>query len=184
MQRWYFVPNYDSVLVSDDHLAMELVGEGVKLIGQDELVREDGTRTQSSKKDRASQAFVNSFTEKYAALARVSPVFAQLGNLIDLSIAAAYIQKFDSYSQSGWDLGIFAREAEYAVETLPEPKSVETAVNVIVKGNRFGTPIGGGVNIQPLQAFDESRVRTGNGTIDDVRPKVDVRDLGDRWWWD
>ena len=56
---------------------MELVGDGVKLIGQDELVRGDGSRAQSNRVDRASQSFVTSFTKKYGALAKVSPVFAQ-----------------------------------------------------------------------------------------------------------
>jgi len=33
MQRWYFVPDYECVRVSEDELAMELVGNSVKLIG-------------------------------------------------------------------------------------------------------------------------------------------------------
>ena len=31
LKRWYFVPDYQCVRVSDDNLAMEVVGEGVKL---------------------------------------------------------------------------------------------------------------------------------------------------------
>ena len=42
LQRWYFTPNYDCVRVADDDLAMELVGQGVKLIGASELVAADG----------------------------------------------------------------------------------------------------------------------------------------------
>src|SRR4029079_2113716 len=34
MQRWFFTPNYDCVRVAGDDLAMELVGQGVKLIGE------------------------------------------------------------------------------------------------------------------------------------------------------
>ncbi len=37
--RWYFVPNYEALAVSEDGLAMKLVGQGVKLVGEDELVR-------------------------------------------------------------------------------------------------------------------------------------------------
>ena len=44
LQRWYFVPDYQCVRVSDDALAMELVGEGVKLVGEDEVVAKDGSR--------------------------------------------------------------------------------------------------------------------------------------------
>ncbi|HQU41707.1 MAG TPA: DUF1598 domain-containing protein, partial [Pirellulales bacterium] len=44
LQRWWFVPNYECVRLSDDHLAMELVGEGVKLVGEDEVVGAHGQR--------------------------------------------------------------------------------------------------------------------------------------------
>jgi hypothetical protein len=32
LQRWFFVPNYECVRVTDDEMGMELVGEGVKLV--------------------------------------------------------------------------------------------------------------------------------------------------------
>ncbi len=38
LQRWYFVPEYQCVRVSDDALAMKLEGEGVKLVGENEVV--------------------------------------------------------------------------------------------------------------------------------------------------
>ena len=37
LQRWFFVPDYQCVRVSEDDLAMELVGDGVKLVGEDEV---------------------------------------------------------------------------------------------------------------------------------------------------
>ena len=89
--RWYFVPDYQCVRVSDDNLAMELVGDGVKLVGEDELVGANGGRQAAvSRGNRASQAFVLSFTKKYAELAERSPVYAELRNVIDLSVVAAY----------------------------------------------------------------------------------------------
>ena len=35
LQRWWFTPDYDCVRASEDRLAMELVGEGVKLQTED-----------------------------------------------------------------------------------------------------------------------------------------------------
>ena len=69
MQRWYFVPNYDCVKVSEDGLAMELMGNGVKLIGASEMVTQQGGRVQSNAVDRASQVFTSTFTRKYGELA-------------------------------------------------------------------------------------------------------------------
>ena len=40
-QRWYFVPDYETIRMTDDAMAMELVGNTVKLVGADEVVREE-----------------------------------------------------------------------------------------------------------------------------------------------
>ena len=54
LQRWYFVPNYDCVRMSEDEHAMELVGEGVKLIGENEFVAGDGTRVEAKAENPAA----------------------------------------------------------------------------------------------------------------------------------
>ena len=43
--RWFFTPDYECVRTSEDGLAMETVGDGVKLVGEDELVSGQGERT-------------------------------------------------------------------------------------------------------------------------------------------
>ena len=186
LQRWYFTPNYESVRVSKDDLAMELVGEGVKLIGANELVTAQGQRVGAKTIDRASQVFVRSFTQKYPELARKSPVYAQLRNLINMSIAAAFIQQQDYYGQASWDMNVFGNENAYQLETYEVPKQVETAVNAIWKGRTLMTPIGGGVHIQPLQALEsDSMLDDKDGQLASQRGKADIRDLPkNRWWWD
>ncbi|HPM82532.1 MAG TPA: DUF1598 domain-containing protein, partial [Candidatus Anammoximicrobium sp.] len=86
LQRWYFTPNYDCVRVSEDELAMALEGEGVQLLSEDQFVQANGMRAAAATVDRASHEFVSTFTTKYAELAAREPVYAQLRNLIDLSI--------------------------------------------------------------------------------------------------
>lgn len=186
MQRWYFTPNYECVRASEDGMAMQLEGNGVKLIGADELVRADGTRVNSNVADAAGKAFTKSFTAQYGNLAARSPVYAQLRNLIDMSIAAAYIQQQDFYGQVGWDLGCFGREDKLPLDRYMAPKQVETAVNAIWKGNTLMTPIGGGVNIQPLQAISADHVMAdAAGDVFQLREELDPRRQAIRnWWWD
>lgn len=186
LQRWYFTPNYDCVRVSDDELAMALEGEGVQLLNEDQLVQADGGRAISATNDHASQAFVSTFTAKYADLAAKEPVYAQLRNLIDLSIAAAFIQQRDYYGQANWQMPVFGSEERFAVETYPEPKQVETAVNAIWKGNTLMTPIGGGVSIRPLLALATDRIKPDDkGEVNALRSQTDITALPkDRWWWD
>ena len=186
LQRWYFTPNYECVRASEDGMAMQLEGDGVKLIGADELVRNDGTRVASGSVDKAGKAFTQSFTAHYAELADRSPVYAQLRNLIDMSIAAAYMQQQDFYGQVGWDMGCFAHEEQLPLDRYVAPVQVETAVNAIWKGNTLMTPIGGGVNIQPLKAISDSNLRAdADGIVLQLHRQIDPRQQqGGHWWWD
>jgi hypothetical protein len=136
--------------------------------------------------DMAGKRFVQGFTEKYPQLAARQPVYAQLRNLIDLSVAAAFIQQQDYFGQAAWTMSTFGDESAFPVETFQEPKRVESAVAAVVKGSRLMTPIGGGVNIKPKEALSESRMmRDGLGEVKGQRDKLSLSDLAPgQWWWD
>ena len=186
LQRWYFTPNYQAVRVSDDFNAMELVGAGVKLIGVDELVRADGTRAASGKVDKASKTFTETFTREYEELAKRVPVYGQLRNLINMSIAAAYIQQQDFYGKASWDMSTFANEKLLPCDTYFPPSKVDTAVNAIWKNNTLMTPIGGGVNIQPMQALLSSNIlKDKDRSVEKTQETAAPINLKDgQWWWD
>ena len=186
MQRWYFTPNYECVKLSDDHLAMQLVGEGVKLIGENELVTAQGGRVDAAMGNRASEAYVQEFTARYPELARRSPVYAQMRNLIDMSIAAAFIQQQDWYARANWRMEYFGSEQSFPVEVHQSPKQVESACTAVWKGNTLMTPIGGGVNIQPLKALaKENLIADEAGTVYDTRKNTSPAGLAKgQWWWD
>jgi len=186
MQRWYFVPDYECVRVSEDELAMELVGNSVKLIGSDEMVGADGTRVNAGQVDMAGKRFTDAFTEKYPEIAKAVPVYAQLRNLIDMSVAAAYIQRQDFYGQVGWSMDVFGKEESISVQTGKVPQKVETAVSAVWRGNRLMTPIGGGVNIQPRLALDASNLlQDEQGAVKQKRADITLDHLkSGQWWWD
>jgi hypothetical protein len=185
LRRWYFVPDYQCVRESDDQLAMELVGDGVKLVGEDEAVSATGERKAASRVSKASQAFVRSFTHKYPELAERSPVYAELRNLIDLAIAAACIQKQGYREKAGWKMEFFGSEKEYPVETYDIPKTVESAVNVIARGNTFSFPVGGGVVIRATEATEhENLLPDEKGKVSKVREGTKVNLAKGQWWWD
>jgi hypothetical protein len=186
LQRWYFQPNYECVRVTEDNLAMELVGEGVKLSGQSEVVGADGNRGAGGPKNPASEAFTTSFTEQYPALAAKVAVYAQLRNLIDLSIAAAFIQEQDYYGKAGWQASTLMDEEKVPVEIYEAPTQVESAVNAIWRGNKLMTPIGGGVSIRPTMALQQEKLlKDEEGTLKATRDQVRVDGLAEnQWWWD
>ncbi|HEX5472738.1 MAG TPA: DUF1598 domain-containing protein [Lacipirellulaceae bacterium] len=186
LQRWYFVPNYQCVRVSDDAMAMQLVGEGVKLVGEDEAVSQDGRRHTAARSNRASEAFVRAFTKIYPKLAERAPVYAQLRNCIDLAVAAAFIQRQDYYQLANWKAETFDSESAYPVETLNPPKQVETAVNALWKGNTLMTPLGGGVQMRPTEAVDPTNLlEDKDAKVKAARADIDLSKLApDQWWWD
>jgi len=154
LQRWYFVPDYGCVRIAEDDLAIEIVGEGVQLLGADEVVRPDGTRLSATRSDRASKTFTEAFTRKYVEIAARSPVYAQLRTAIDLVVTAAYLQEHDAYGKAGWAAEKLLDEKTCPVERLTPPAQAETAIHAVWKNNRLLTPIGGGVTINARLALD------------------------------
>ena len=153
LQRWYFVPDYKCVRVAADSLGMQLVGAGVKLVDEDEVIGSDGSRKVTGKSNKASKAFVTAFTKNYAEIAARTPVYAQMRNCIDLAISAAFIQQQDYYRKAGWQMATFASEVALPVETLNVPVRVETVVAAVFKDGQLMTPLGGGVQMQPVRRW-------------------------------
>jgi hypothetical protein len=186
MQRWFFVPNYECVKVTEDELALELVGDGVELVGEDEIVQADGSRVAGGGQNKASKMFCQQFTKNYPQLAQRSPVYAQLRNLIDLSVLAAFIQKQDYYKKCDWKMEHLSDEKKFAVETCETPKQVETACTVYKKGNKTQFPIGGGVVVEAQKALEpQYRIADEGGKLQALRGKVTTGKLAEnQWWWD
>ncbi|MFM8415618.1 MAG: DUF1598 domain-containing protein [Planctomycetota bacterium] len=184
LQRWYFVPDYRCVRVAEDDLAIELVGEGVKLCGADEVVQADGTRLSADRADKASRTFTESFTRLYPQIAARNPVYAQLRSLVDLVVAAAFLQEHDAYGRVGWAATTLADEQAYPIETLPVPREVETAINAVWRQNRLLTPIGGGVTMHPRLALDPPNLLMDEqGEVAAARATAkDLPETG--WYWD
>jgi len=186
MERWYFQPNYDGIAVSEDGFAMKIKERGVQLVGANERVANGGQRVASGRVNRASQAFCQDFTDKFPQIAAKVRVYAELRQLIDVAIAAAYIQQQDFYGQAGWNMPVLMDESKVNVETYVAPSQVETAVNAIWKGNTLMTPLGGGVNMQPKLAIASSRVKLdSDGDNNRVKQSAGPSKLAEgQWWWD
>ncbi|HEX7377577.1 MAG TPA: DUF1598 domain-containing protein [Pirellulales bacterium] len=186
LQRWWFVPDYKCVRISEDRLAMALEGEGVKLVGEDEVVGANGQRTAQGHSGRASQMFTHGFSQKYPELARRKPIYAQLRNLVDMSIAAAHVLREDYYGKAGWNMEVFGDEKLFPVEIYPAPTEVDTVVTSLWKGNKLVTPVGGGVRIEAPQALEPTNVLADEGgKVDQVRHETVLDGLqAGQWWWD
>ena len=114
------------------------------------------------------------------------PVFAEMRNVIDLAIAAAFINQQDFYAQADWRAETFNDEQVATVETYNTPLHVESVCTAVFKGSRLYTPVGGGVTIRARDALrSQHSLADEDGQITQLRESIDLQDLpADRWWWD
>ena len=183
--RWYFVPDYDSVILTEDRTGMELVGDGVKLIGENEVVVAGQRMAVEGALDPGSKAFTESFTKQYPHIAKQALVFAQLRNWIDMLICAAHIQREDFYGQSGWSMEFFGSEEKYPLETFVAPKTVAPVVGERVVRNLVLAPVGGGIVIDADVALDEENAKLDkDGKIAQRQKQITLSLPEGVWWWD
>ncbi len=183
--RWFFVPDYNSVVLTEDKTGMELVGSGVKLVAEDELVSETGQRTRTGKADKASSEFAKSFTAAYPKLAEKAMVYAQLRNFIDMLVCAAHLDKENVYEKAEWKMEFFGDESKFAVQTVKAPTMVEPVVNGFARNGQFVAPIGGGVSIEAEIALKDGNAKTEEkGEITNVKNGIKLDLKPGQWWWD
>jgi hypothetical protein len=185
LQRWWFVPDYDCLKVTDDRLGMELVGQGVQLLTEAKLIGPDGQLSSGAPGNKASETFALSFTRRYPELAEKSPVYAQLRNLIDMLVASAFIQKEGYAARAGWSMPVFGSDAAIPVGSETAAKQTTCAVNAGWKGSRFIAVAGGGVSIRPDEALAPQRLhKDEDQKLSKLRSRLSEDVPRDRWWWD
>ncbi|NND96546.1 MAG: DUF1598 domain-containing protein, partial [Pirellulaceae bacterium] len=186
MERWYFQPRYDGIAVSEDGLAMKIKERGVQLVGANERVAGGGRRVANGRVNKASQAFCQDFTDKFTMIADRVRIYAELRQLVDVAIAAAYIQQQDFYTQADWNMPVLGDESQVSVQTYTAPQQVETAVNAIWRGNTLMTPLGGGVHMQPRLALNKENLTVDtSGENNQVKQSAGPSNLAEgQWWWD
>src|SRR5262249_38115578 len=120
----------------------------------------------------------------YPQISARVPVYAELRNMIDLIILAAFICEHDYYGRTGWRPDVMAQEEQLPVETLDTPRYVESVANALWKENQLYVHTGG-VSIHPHLALEASRLQSDkDGKLKIRREKVADKIPADRWWWD
>jgi len=172
--------------LTEDRTGMQLVGNGVKLIGENELLSSTGERSAvSGELDPGSKAFTQSFTRLYPQIARQALVFAQLRNWIDMLVCAAHIQQEDFYGKSGWSMEFFGSEEKYRLQTFVIPKEVEPVVGSRTVGRVLLAPVGGGIVIDAEKALNEENAKLETDKKITERQKQIALNLPEGvWWWD
>ena len=183
-QRWWFTPDYQCVEMTDDHLSLRISGQGVKLGTEEYKTDRDGRLIElKSNPLPAARRYAESFTEKYSQIAAASPDFGQLRNMVDVLVAANFIQREDLLARTGLDIGMLLDPAKIPVEKLVPPVRAKSLANVKWESGTLVAP-SGGVSILASQAFrDDLRIPVSQELRSNLESLSGLPDT-DRWWWD
>ena len=91
--RWWFTLNYDSIQTSQDHLAFNIRGQGVKVESENEHLTAQGERKHTGESEPLNRQFAESFTKHFDELCGKYPIYAELRNLCDLALAASLVRE-------------------------------------------------------------------------------------------
>ena len=185
LQRWWFTPLYDAFRESQDGNAFQISGQRVQLMSQAEQVSASGKRSAAAMTAQSIEKFAKQFTERYEDVTEVSPIFAELQNIIDLAILAALFEKERLPQRVDWSMDLFLDEAQTPLAKGNTPMRVASVCNYRKAGSRMVGLVGGGVTISPNQLLRQVEFkREGNRELEScMRDSVPIDDLK-TWWWD
>jgi len=177
--RWWMACNYDPMAASDDKLAWELRGAGVKVMTEDEFVTADGTVAATGKSSKLAKDWADNMTEKYDELSAADPVFGELRNLMDMCVVAALIEKERLGEVAGCSLPLLTGvSSELALETWNAAKKIAPEVSFLQIRKAWIVTASGGVQIESWQVA--SRAETDpNVTVVRKRAAPSSKSL---WW--
>jgi len=185
--RWWFTLNYEAITASEDRNAFEFVGQGVKVLSENEMLTERGERVHTGKSDELTARFARSFTKEFDKLIEKYPVYAELQNIFDLALVAEMIRAEDLAGRTDWHVTHFGDPKQFEVELATAPAEVDTVINHrMVNGNQIIAGVSGGVAFRPQPLVRRDAIETDDsGDLAHGRKNATPVELPQRaWWWD
>jgi hypothetical protein len=183
--RWWFTLNYDGIARSETNDAFELVGQGVRVLSENEMLAQQGQRVHTGQSDPLNRQFAESFTAHFDELAKKYPVYGELRNIFDLAMVAAIIQKEGLADKVHWTPAVLTSAAKLGVPHGIVPREVETVINHRVVNQRtILAGVSGGVMVAPSDVL--KNVAKNDSTASNVeRAAPAPKNLAaEAWWWD
>jgi hypothetical protein len=181
MPRWWMACNYEPVVHSEDKLAWEIRGPGVKAMTENDFVAADGTRQGAGVQDPLAKQWADLLTEKYVELSKKDAVMAELQNIMDMCVVAALIEKEDLAGLAGgtgFPL-LTDPDSKFKTEAWFAPQSISTKCSYLKIGRNNVITASGGVEVESWDVASRQEVDPKVGA---VRKKAAASAAGG-WWW-
>ena len=178
--RWWLACNYEPVAKSDDELAWELRGQGVKCLTEDDVIMADGRAVQTDRRSPAAQQWADLMTKHFEQLSVKEPVFGELRNVMDLTVVAALIDQYDLISRAGCSLPMLvASDGGIVTADWPAPKTVPPECSFMHTSSGLIVTASGGVQIESFQVASQTEL---SDAVKSVRQSIQ-RPAESTWWW-
>ena len=184
MQRWWLVPDFESIQATEDRLNWRLIGGNAKLNAESYQYANGQLQKTDAPVSRPCRLFADAFTARYERIADASPVFAELRNAMNLLIIAAVLEEHQSLSEFEATLQSLADRSSRVPDGAPRiaPRLAPCVANIFWRGARLLAPAGGGVTIKPRDYVNQSQIKVVDaGVFDAARPEKIEKAA---WWWD
>lgn len=179
MPRWWLACNYEPLAKSEDGLAWELRGPGVKVMTEDEVIGAGGVVKGTGKANKVAQKWSDLMTEHYAELSAKEPVFGELRNLMDQCVIAALISKEGMLEKVGLELPtILGQNDKLELASNYAPRTIATQCSFVKRDREFLITASGGVDIASWEVASKAVTEPAVGQI---RQKAAPKS-GGMWW--
>ncbi len=185
--RWWFQAKYDAILETPDHLAFELVGQGLEVVTAPAIPgQQDAARNQAS--SLQAEEFAKAFTKHFSVIAETQPVFAELQNLIALATVAELIAEKHPLPEGSehWRPEHFLDTNSCPLREYHVPKQVPSLANYrLIRNRHWLISISGGVKISPEDLIrPEIRDAKPNRNLTQLQEQTRMDQAGTAWWED
>jgi len=179
MPRWWLACNYEPVAKSDDGLAWEIRGQGVKAMTEDDVIAADGTVAGTGRKDPVAQRWADLMTEKYDELSAKDVAFAELRNLMDMSVVSALIAKYNLLDKAGLSLPMLMDgDKGLTCHKWNAPKTVPTQVSAVKRQSEWVITASGGVDVDVWAVIEKTGA---DSKVAELRTQVAPKNNTWRW---
>ena len=180
MPRWWLACNYEPLAQSEDGLAWQLRGPGVKAMTEDEYVAEDGSIKQTGKASALPQKWADMMTAKYEELSAEDKIFGELRNVMDMCVIAALLEKEELLTKADLELDMIQSDSSpVEMQQFATPSTVPTFFSAMKKGSQWVITASGGVDVDSWTVVSNTETVSG---MDKLRTEQ-LATNHNVWWW-
>lgn len=177
--RFWMECSYEPLRKSEDGLSWELRGAGVKTLTENQILTRDGS-IKKTKDHPIAKKWAQNMTERFAALADADPIFAELQNVMDMSVIAAIIEKHNLLGKAGIEIPHIAGVNDNVeLPKWSEPKTVSSQCSFVRIKNSWMVTMSGGVQVDSWSVLEQVQI---DESIADTRARASLGASQSAWW--